>query len=325
VQFKLTPLKKFGFMMLVCCCAHAQSTYPQKSISIVVPYVSGGVSDALARALATKLNANLGQQVMVENKPGGNTLIGATHVAKSAPDGYTLLLTAESTLTMNPMLYAKLPYDVDKNFAPIVALASIPQSFVISPSVPAKNIQEFVQLAKKSPKHYSFANLGIGSSAHLNFELFQRVTQMQLVDIAYKGASAAITDLIGGHVSAMIVSTGLVSAQARANNLRVLAVAGNKRSSQLPDVPTFKEEGLENFTPSSWFALMGVAGTPKDVLDKLNAEINKILKDPSFKAEQLDRFALDPIGGSPEYLAAYIKSESQRWSLIIKDLNIKLD
>jgi tripartite-type tricarboxylate transporter receptor subunit TctC len=236
-----TLLTKLLPLVLVCGATPAQSNYPQKSISIVVPYVTGGVSDALARALAIKLSANLGQQVLVENKPGGNTLIGATHVAKSSPDGYTLLLTAESTLTMNPMLYAKLPYDVDKNFAPIIALASIPQSFVISPSIPAKNLSEFVQLAKKQPKHYSFANLGIGSSAHLNFELFQRVTELQLVDIAYKGASAAITDLIGGHVSAMIVSTGLVSAQARANNLRVLAVAGSKRSTQLPDVPTFKE------------------------------------------------------------------------------------
>jgi hypothetical protein len=315
------------FIALVCamCAGQAQSLYPQKPISIVVPYVTGGVSDGLARALAIKLSSAMGQQVLIENKPGGNTLIGATHVAKSAPDGYTLLLTAESTLTMNPMLYAKLPYDVDKNFAPIAALASIPQSFVISPSVPAKNLQEFVQLAKKSPKHYSFANLGIGSSAHLNFELLQRVVDMQLVDIAYKGASAAITDLIGGHVSAMIVSTGLVSAQAKANNLRVLAVAGNKRSPQLPDVPTFKEAGFESFTPSSWFALVGVAGTPKDTLERINLEVNKILKDPAFKAEQLDRFALDPIGGTPEQLASLIKTESQRWSLIIKDMNIRLD
>ncbi len=291
----------------------------------MVPYVTGGVSDGLARALGVKLSSALGQQVLIENKPGGNTLIGASHVAKSAADGYTLLLTAESTLTMNPMLYAKLPYDVEKNFAPVVALASIPQSFVISPSVPAKSLQEFVQLAKKSPKNYSFANLGIGSSAHLNFELLQRVADMQLVDIAYKGASSAITDLMGGHVSAMIVSTGLVSAQAKANNLRVLAVAGNKRSPQLPEVPTFKEAGFESFTPSSWFALMGVAGTPKDTLEKINLEVNKILKDPTFKADQLDRFALEPIGGTPEQLASLIKSESQRWSHIIKDMNIRLD
>ena len=314
-------------LSLVCamCAGQAQNLYPQKSISIVVPYVTGGVSDGLARALGVKLTSALGQQVLIENKPGGNTLIGASHVAKSAADGYTLLLTAESTLTMNPMLYAKLPYDVEKNFAPVVALASIPQSFVISPSVPAKSLQEFVQLAKKSPKNYSFANLGIGSSAHLNSELLQRVADMQLVDIAYKGASAAITDLMGGHVSAMIVSTGLVSAQAKANNLRVLAVAGNKRSPQLPEVPTFKEAGFESFTPSSWFALMGVAGTPKDTLEKINLEVNKILKDPTFKANQLDRFALEPIGGTPEQLASLIKSESQRWSHIIKDMNIRLD
>jgi len=321
----LKNLIALSVLALSCGLTHAQSAYPQKPISLVVPYVSGGVSDALARALAQKISSSTGQQVLVENRPGGNTLIGSAHVAKSAPDGYTLLLTAESTLTMNPMLYAKLPYDVEKNFTPIAALASIPQSFVISPSVPAKTLQEFIQLAKKSPKNYSFANLGVGSSAHLNFELFQRVTEMQLVDIAYKGASAAITDLIGGHVSAMIVSTGLVSAQARANNLKVLAVAGSKRSAQLPDVPTFKELGFENFTPSSWFALMGVFGTPKEVIERINSEVNKALKDPVFKAEQLDRFALDPIGGSPDQLAQLIKTESQRWALIIKDMNLRLD
>ncbi len=323
IFFKILLL--LSLLSINCSFSQAQSHFPQKPISLVVPYVTGGVSDALARALAQKISSSLSQQVLVENRPGGNTLIGSVHVAKSAPDGYTLLLTAESTLTMNPMLYAKLPYDVEKNFTPIAALASIPQSFVISPALPAKSLQEFINLAKKSPKQYSFANLGVGSSAHLNFELFQRVTDMQLVDIAYKGASAALTDLIGGHVSAMIVSTGLVSAQARANNLKVLAVAGNKRSSQLPDVPTFKELGFENFTPSSWFALMGVNGTPKDVIEKINLEVNKALKDPVFKAEQLDRFALEPIGGSPEQLAHLIKSESQRWSNIIKDMNIRLD
>ena len=325
MQFKTLKLLPFVLFTLSIHAIQAQSNFPQKPISIVVPYVTGGVSDALARALAQKMSSSMGQQILVENKPGGNTLIGASHVAKSASDGYTLLLTAESTLTMNPMLYSKLPYDVERNFAPIAALASIPQSLVIAPNIPAKNVQEFITLAKKSPKQYSYANLGVGSSAHLNFELFERVSDIQLIDIAYKGASAAITDLIGGHVSAMIVSTGLVSSQAKANNLKVLAVAGSKRSPQLPDVPTFKESGMENFTPSSWFALLGVSGTPKDALERLNTEVNKALKDPVFKADQLDRFALEPIGGTPEQLANLIKAESQRWAHIIKDLNIKLD
>lgn len=329
-MFILRPQRAFLLALSLtltafCVWSQAQSNYPQKPISIVVPYVTGGVSDALARALAQKLSAAMAQQVLVENKPGGNTLIGALHVARSAPDGYTLLLTAESTLTMNPMLYNKLPYDVEKNFTPIAALASIPQSFVISPNIPAKTLQEFISLAKKSPKQYSFANLGVGSSAHLNFELFQKVTDMKLVDIAYKGASAAITDLMGGHVSAMIVSTGLVSSQARANNLKVLAVAGSKRSAQLPDVPTFKELGFESFTPSSWFGLLGVSGTPREVIEKINTEINKALKDPVFKAEQLERFALEPIGGSSEQLANLIKSDAQKWAPIIKELNIRLD
>jgi len=299
--------------------------YPVKPITLVVPYVPGGVSDGLARSMAQKLSASLNQQVLVENKPGGNTLIGATHVAKSPPDGYTLLLTAEATLTMNPMLYAKLPYDVEKNFTPIAALASIPQAFVVSNNTNAKDMKEFLALAKKNSDKLSYANLGNGSTPHLNFVLFEKEVGINLTSVPYKGASAALNDLLGGHVDAMIVSTGFVSSQAKAGNLKVLAVAGSKRSSLLPDVPTFKEVGIDGFQPSSWFALMGVAGTSNEVIEKLNLEINKLLKDPVFKSEQLDKFILEPIGGTPDALKNLIKSDSAKWSKIIKDTQIQLD
>ena len=303
----------------------AQADFPNKPITIVVPYSPGGVSDALGRGIAQKLSQDLKAQVLVDNKAGGNTLIGATHVAKSTPDGYTLLLTAEATLTINPLIYAKLPYDVEKNFSPIVAIAQVPQSLIVSSKLGISNYQEFVAHAKKNAGKVSYATLGVGSTAHLNFEMFQRTVGLSLIDIPFKGASVAINDLIGGHVDAMIVSTGLIAAQAKSGSLRALASAGDKRSILLPDVPTFREIGVSNFYPSSWFALLAPAGTPSEVVQKLNASVNKIIKDDTLKASLFDKFSLEAIGGSSETLRALMRSDTERMVLVVKDLGIKLD
>lgn len=303
----------------------AQVDFPNKPITLVIPYSSGGVSDAIGRGIAQKLSQDLKTQVLVDNKAGGNTLIGTTHVAKSNPDGYTLLLTAEATLTLNPLIYAKLPYDVEKNFAPIVAIAQVPQSLVINSKLGIANYQDFVAYAKKNAGKVSYATLGVGSTAHLNFEMFQRTVGLSMHDIPFKGASVAINDLIGGHVDAMIVSTGLIAAHSKSGNLRALATAGNKRSALLPDVPTFKEVGVSNFYPSSWFALLAPAGTPQEVLQKLNLSVNKILKDDALKASLFDKFSLETMGGSSESLRALIRSDTERMVPVVKDLSIKLD
>ncbi len=319
-------ISAIAFSLSICAVkVMAQADFPNKSITVVVPYSSGGVSDAIARGLAQKLSQELKTQVLVDNKAGGNTLIGATHVAKSNPDGYTLLLTAEATLTLNPLIYAKLPYDVEKNFAPIVAIAQVPQSLIISSKLGIANYQDFVAHAKKNAGKVSYATLGVGSTAHLNFEMFQRTVGLSMHDIPFKGASVAINDLIGGHVDAMIVSTGLIAAQSKSGNLRVLATAGNKRSSLLPDVPTFKEVGVSNFYPSSWFALLAPAGTPQDVVQKLNASVNKILKDDALRTSLFDKFSLEAMGGSSESLRALIRSDTDRMVPVVKDLGIKLD
>ena len=319
-------ISAIAFSLSICAVkVMAQADFPNKSITVVVPYSSGGVSDAIARGLAQKLSHELKTQVLVDNKAGGNTLIGATHVAKSNPDGYTLLLTAEATLTLNPLIYAKLPYDVEKNFAPIVAIAQVPQSLIISSKLGIANYQDFVAHAKKNAGKVSYATLGVGSTAHLNFEMFQRTVGLSMHDIPFKGASVAINDLIGGHVDAMIVSTGLIAAQSKSGNLRVLATAGNKRSSLLPDVPTFKEVGVSNFYPSSWFALLAPAGTPQDVVQKLNASVNKILKDDALRTSLFDKFSLEAMGGSSESLRALIRSDTDRMVPVVKDLGIKLD
>ncbi len=319
-------ISAIAFSLSICAVkGMAQADFPNKPITVVVPYSSGGVSDAIARGLAQKLSQELKTQVLVDNKAGGNTLIGATHVAKSNPDGYTLLLTAEATLTLNPLIYSKLPYDVEKNFAPIVAIAQVPQSLIISSKLGIANYQDFVAHAKKNAGKVSYATLGVGSTAHLNFEMFQRTVGLSMHDIPFKGASVAINDLIGGHVDAMIVSTGLIAAQSKSGNLRVLATAGNKRSSLLPDVPTFKEVGVSNFYPSSWFALLAPAGTPQDVVQKLNVSVNKILKDDALRTSLFDKFALEAMGGSSESLRALIRSDTDRMVPVVKDLGIKLD
>lgn len=303
----------------------AQADFPNKPITIIVPYAPGGVSDAIGRGIAQKLSQEFKTQVVVDNKAGGNTVIGATHVAKSNPDGYTLLLTAEATLTLNPLIYPKLSYDVDKSFTPIIAIAQVPQSLIISSKLGVTNYQDFVTYAKKNAGKVSYATLGVGSTAHLNFEMFQRSVGLSMHDIPFKGASVAINDLIGGHVDAMIVSTGLIAAQSKSGNLRALATAGNKRSPLLPDVPTFKEVGVANFYPSSWFALLAPAGTPQDVVQKLNATVNKILKDDTIKSTLLDKFSLEALGGTPESLRTLIRSDSERMIPVVKDLGIKLE
>lgn len=303
----------------------AQADFPNKPITIVVPYAPGGVSDAIGRGVAQKLSQDLKTQVVVDNKAGGNTLIGASHVAKSNPDGYTLLLTAEATLTLNPLIYAKLPYDVEKNFTPIVAIAQVPQSLIISSKLGIANYQDFIAYTKKNAGKVSYATLGVGSTAHLNFEMFQRTVGLSMHDIPFKGASVAINDLIGGHVDAMIVSTGLIAAQSKSGNLRVLATAGNKRSPLLPDVPTFKEVGVSNFYPSSWFALLAPTGTPPEVVQKLNIALNNILKDDALKISLFDKFSLETMGGSSESLRTLIRSDTERMVSVVRDLNIKLD
>lgn len=305
--------------------AHAAGAYPSKPVTIVVPYAPGGVSDALARSLAQRLSTAFKQQVLVDNRGGGNTVIGAQAVAKAAPDGYALLLTAEATLAMNPHLYAKLPYDAQKSFAPIVALGQTPQSLVVASAVPATTLQQFIALAKQQPGKLNYATLGVGSTAHLNFALFEKAAGVKLTDVSYKGASPALTDLMGGHVNAMIVSTGLVAQQVKAGKVKALAVAGSQRSKQLPDVPTFTEAGLPGFAPASWFALLAPAGTPPEIVKLVNAETNKVLRDPTFAADFADKYGVEALGGTPDELAALIKSETQRWGAVIRDAGIKLE
>jgi tripartite-type tricarboxylate transporter receptor subunit TctC len=302
--------------------AHAQ-TYPSKTITIVVPASPGGVTDTLGRALAQRLSAAWGQQAIVEGKPGANNQIAAEYTAKSAPDGHTLFVAPEGTFIANPSLYPKLNYDPYKDFTPIVGLAVINHALIVHPSVPAQNVQELLALAKAKPGTLNYGTFGIGSSGHLNMELLQAMTGVKLQAVHYKGATPALTDVIAGHIQMMFVSVGTALPQAKAGKVKLLAVGADKRMALLPDIPTVAESGVPGYRANSWFGLFGPANMPKDVVDKINGEVRRIFEEPEFRKTFLDRYYFASLAGTPDALAAFVKSEEPKWRKVITDAKVK--
>ena len=303
--------------------AQAASTYPTKPIHIVVTFTSGGAPDILARLIGEKLNAAWGQPVIVDNKPGAGGNIGADFVAKSAPDGYNLVLGTVGTHSINGALYQNMPYDMVKDFTPVTLLASTPNMLVINNDVPAKNLQEFMALGKKEGK-MTFASSGSGTSIHVSGELFKTMTGIDMQHIPYKGRASAIPDLLGGRVTMMFDNMPSSLPLVREGKLRALGVTSAKRSAAAPDIPTLAESGLPGFEAVSWFAMFSPANTPAPVVNKLQAEISKILKSPDISKKLLD-LGLEPSGGSPAELAAYQKSEIAKWSKVVKDSGAKVE
>jgi len=303
--------------------AQAASTYPTKPIHIVVTFTSGGAPDILARLIGEKLNAAWGQPVIVDNKPGAGGNIGADFVAKSAPDGYNLVLGTVGTHSINGALYQNMPYDMVKDFTPVTLLASTPNMLVINNDVPAKNLQEFMALGKKEGK-MTFASSGSGTSIHVSGELFKTMTGIDMQHIPYKGRASAIPDLLGGRVTMMFDNMPSSLPLVREGKLRALGVTSAKRSAAAPDIPTLAESGLPGFEAVSWFAMFAPANTPAPVVNKLQAEISKILKSPDISKKLLD-LGLEPSGGSPAELAAYQKSEIAKWSKVVKDSGAKVE
>ncbi len=307
IMLKLSNLARLALVLaLPAVCAQ---DYPGKPIRMVVPYSAGGVSDNLARAVSEKLASAIKQPVIVENRPGGNLVVGAEHLGKSPPDGYTLMIVAEAAVAMHGTLSERMPYTETSRFAPVIALANSPQGLFVANNVPAASVREFVALAREKNGTLAYATLGPGSTPHVNMQLFQEATRVNLTDVAYKGAAPAVTDLIGGHVSAMLVSVGLAAPHVKAGKLKAIAAGGAKRSTLLPGTPTFKESGLDHFTPNSWFAIVTVAGTPQDIVMRLNTELNTILKDPEFVAKLENTGGLEPLGGSPADLSEKVRAE----------------
>ncbi|HXX08179.1 MAG TPA: tripartite tricarboxylate transporter substrate binding protein [Pseudolabrys sp.] len=297
--------------------------YPSKPVHVVVPYPAGGAVDAFARVLSQKLSDLWGQQVVVDNRPGASTMIGADQVAKSPPDGYTFLLTAELTLVTVPYLHEKIPYDPLKDFAPITALVSATQALVVNPSLPVNTVKDLVALAKAKPGELTYGSFGIGSTGHLNMEMLQTMTGVRFNHIPYNGAGPAMNDVIGGHIGFMFAALSIVKGNVSAGKLRMIGVGSNHRSKEFPSVPTISESGVPGFEAKSWFGLVAPAGTPPDIIKKLNQDVTKVISDPAFAAEFLAAQGLEPILGTPEQFAAFIRAESVKLGKVVKEAGIK--
>jgi len=308
-------------VLLAAALATQARAFPDKPVRLVVPYSAGGSTDLISRALGQKLSEIWGQTVVIDNRPGGSTIIATDIVAKSAPDGYTLLVTTTS-FTIVPSLTDKLPYDPAKDFEPITLINTTPLVLVVNPGVPAKSVKELIALAKARPGELNFGSAGSGGSNHLAGELFNVMAGVKIVHVPYKGNAPALNDLVGGHVD--IVFNGLTSAVPliKAGRLRPLAVTSLTRSSALPDIPTLDELGLKGFQAVAWNGLSAPARTPKDVIRRINADVLKVIRSPEF-VERLTAEGSDAVGDSPEQFAAFLQEETARWNKLIKFANIK--
>jgi tripartite-type tricarboxylate transporter receptor subunit TctC len=304
--------------------AYAQDYPGSKPIKLVVPFPAGGGTDIFSRVIANKLTETLKWVVIVDNKPGAGGNIGVDAVAKSPPDGYTIGMGQTSNLAINPTLYSKLPYDPLKDLVPIVLVADAPLVLVVPANSPFKTVADLVAAAKKKPGDLTFGSPGNGTVAHLTGELFQTAAGIKFQHIPYKGSAQALTDLMGGQVQAYMSSIPTALSHIKGGKLRALAVTSTKRAPALPDVPTIAEAGYQGFDANTWFGLVAPAKTPAAVVEKINAEVNRVLKMPDIK----EKFAAEgggPLGGSPQEFAALLKSDYAKWGKVVKESGAKLD
>jgi len=303
--------------------AASAQAWPAKPVTLVVPFPPGGTTDVIARALAEKLTQALGQTVIVESKPGAGATLGADMVAKSKPDGYTLLMGAVHH-TITSSVYKKLPYDFQKDFAPISTVALVPNVLVINATTPAKNVQELVALAKAKPGQLNYGSNGNGTAQHLIGTQFENITGTDLVHIPYKGSGPLTTDLLGGQVAMSFDTVTPVLQHIKGGKLRALAVTTAKRSSALPDVPTMQEAGLKGFDIGTWFGVLAPAATPKDITARLNSEIVKAMHSPDM-VKRMAEIGAEPIGGSQEAMAKQIADETTKFAKLVKDAKVTIE
>ena len=298
--------------------------YPTKPVRLVVPFPPGGATDIIARAVAQKLGETLGQSIVVDNRPGAGGNVGTELVAKAAPDGYTLEMGTVGTHAINASLYAKMPYDNVKDFAPIILVAGVPNVLEVNPTLPINSVQELIAYAKANPGKLNFASSGNGTSIHLSGELFKVMTGVQMTHVPYKGSAPAIQDLLSGQVQLMFDNLPPSLPQIKAGRLRALAVTSATRAPALPDVPTVAESGLPGFEASSWFGLLAPAGTPPAIIAKINAEVATWLASPEGK-EKLASIGANAAGGSPDDFARHIQAETAKWAKVVKESGAKVD
>ena len=302
--------------------AFAQA-YPAKPVKLIVPFAPGGFTDVVARILGQKLAVSMGQQFVIENKAGAGSTIGTDFVAKAAPDGYTLVMVS-TTHVISPWIYKSMPYDPIKSFTVVSKLVDSPYVLLVNPKVPARNVQEFIALAKASPDTLHYGSSGNGSSQHLMGGLFVAMTGAPLKHVPYRGSNGAATDLVAGVIESSFTGVPNALSQVPQGRLKALAVTTAKRIPQLPDVPTLQEAGVAGYEASVWLALLAPAGTPKDIVTRLNAEIAKVMSAPDTKKALYDA-GVEPTPSTPEAMSEYMVKEMERWGKVVKETGIKLE
>jgi tripartite-type tricarboxylate transporter receptor subunit TctC len=323
--------KRFSALILLLSLAGAPAAqaqpYPTRTITLTVTAAAGGVTDVVARALGQRLAQAWGQQVVIENKGGAAHVVGAQSVAKAAPDGYSLLVAEAGTFTINPTLYGngKLPYDEEKDFIPITGIVRINQALLGHPSLPANNVRELIELARKTPGELTYGTAGIGSAPHMNMVLFESMAGVKLVPVHYRGAAPALTDVIAGHVNLMSVSVSLALPPFRTGQIKIFGVGSGKRMPPASDIPTVAENGLPGYEATTWFGLFATAGTPQPIVTKINAEVAKILADPQFREKFLAPQMFEPMASSPEEFADYIKAQTRKWAEVIREQKLSIE
>jgi tripartite-type tricarboxylate transporter receptor subunit TctC len=301
----------------------AQGTYPVRPIRLVVPFAPGGPVDTLGRTLAPRIGEALGQQVVIDNRGGGGSLIGTDLVAKAAPDGHTLLITS-SAIAINPSMFAKLPYDVQRDLAPITIVNTGPLVLVVHPSLPVKSLRDLMALARARKGDLVYASSGAGSMTHLAGELFNTLASVRMQHVPYKGAAPATVDLLAGHVSIMFNNMVSAVPHVRTGRLRALGLADEQRSPALPDVPTMTEAGMPGHVASGWNSMYAPAGTPRDIIDRVQREVAAALRHADVRA-RLAALGLDPVGSTPEQLAAMLSLEIAKWAKVVKASGARID
>jgi len=298
--------------------------YPSKPVRLVIPYPPGGGTDTIMRPFAQVLTERLGQQVVVDNRGGGGGAIGMEIAARSAPDGYTIVAALTAQLAVNPSLYKNLPYDPVKDFAPITLFADGPYVLVVHPSLPVKSVKDLVALARKRPNDITYASSGNGSGGHLAAELLKTMTGIKVLHIPYKGGGPALTALLSGEVQVLFSTYAAGQGHIRAGRVRALGVTTARRPKAIPDIPTIAEAGVPGYDSGVWYALLAPAGTPREIVDRLNRDTIAVLNQPAFNKMLVAR-AIDPIGSTPEVLAKYIKTEVTKWARVVKEAGVRVD
>jgi tripartite-type tricarboxylate transporter receptor subunit TctC len=304
--------------------AQAQAAFPERPVTLVVPFAAGGSTDVVARVIAEKMSADLGQQVIVQNVAGAGGSLGAGNVARAEPDGYTILMGTVATHALNPLILKSKPYDAEADFTPVSLLVLVPNVLVVNPELPAKSVQELLALLKAEPDKWSYASSGNGTPLHLSGELFKSMAGVTMEHIPYKGSGPALNDVLGNQVSIMFDNLPSSSAHIKAGTLKALAVTTAERAPSFPDIPTMAEAGLPGYETYTWNALFAPKDTPKDVVDRLNAAAVKAMADPGV-TERMKEFSATIVASSPDELATHVKAEVAKWTPVVKDANVQMD